>query len=279
MALPETASLLTELNGKSGENLEYDNLYLGLEELAVPVEAQEIGDTVGEGRDADFRTLAKNCLKLWERTRDLRVAAYYTVAACCNEGLEGLHQGLEMVAYLIDNLWDEFYPQLDPDDDNDPTERINILNMLSPQAGAYGDPVGFINHLRAQRLVPELPYTLRDVMIAQGMLESRDEPVDMALVQGQIRQVPPASLAARQKLIATLQTQVADIVAHMNERLGSSGYLNCDTLLSELKHFAKFFSRVFPMSFVRGTACLSDMDFDVGEFVFINVTFHIIICP
>ncbi|MBR4126178.1 MAG: type VI secretion system ImpA family N-terminal domain-containing protein, partial [Alphaproteobacteria bacterium] len=70
-----TASeLKTAIDGAdaSGENCEYDALYTDLDDLAVSDEDL--------GKEADFRQLEKNCLELWKKTRDLRVAAYLCIA-------------------------------------------------------------------------------------------------------------------------------------------------------------------------------------------------------
>ena len=106
MELPETEKLLTELpDNRVGEDCEYDNAYMQMDELAVPVDASEMGDSIVEGRDADFKTLFENASSLWGRTRDLRVATYYTIAAFCNNGLTGFKQGLQMIDYLVSRNW------------------------------------------------------------------------------------------------------------------------------------------------------------------------------
>ena len=72
MSLPDSAEMLAPLPGDpAGEDCEYDSLYMGLESLATPVEAQEMGDSVIEGRDPDYRKLQKDCEKLWTRTREI----------------------------------------------------------------------------------------------------------------------------------------------------------------------------------------------------------------
>jgi type VI secretion system protein ImpA len=55
---------------------------------------------------------------------------YYLRAIIALEGFSGLAQGLTILQTLVSQRWDSIHPQLDPDDDNDPTERINILLSL-----------------------------------------------------------------------------------------------------------------------------------------------------
>ena len=73
----------------AGENPEYDQLYLDLETLAIADE--------DAGKEPDYRQLEKNCLELWKKTRDLRVAAYLCVAETELNGFEGLNEGLDVV--------------------------------------------------------------------------------------------------------------------------------------------------------------------------------------
>ncbi len=243
MSLPDVASLKTLLDdNKVGEDCEYDNLYLQLEELASPVAEQEIGDAVTEGRDADFKTLVANCTELWKKTRDLRVAAYLTVGYGCTEGFSGLKLGLSLIDFLVDELWEECYPRLDPEDDNDPTERINILNMLSPQSGSYNDPVQFINHLRKLKFLGNLPYTVKDVLVSQGMLESNEEGVDLAILQGQLRSTPSELFAEKIGQLDEIQELLNHIVETMNAKMGDGGMVSFESLSTELKHIRKLYS-------------------------------------
>ena len=136
----EIDELLAQLGDTDcGENCEYDELYLQLDELALGTPSSQMGDSYIDGKEPDYRTLYKNCVELFKKTHDLRVASFFTLVLLHSEGLEGLKKGLKIINYLVSTKFDNFYPQLDPDDDNDPTERINILSMLSPENGAYSD--------------------------------------------------------------------------------------------------------------------------------------------
>ncbi|MHC4087924.1 MAG: type VI secretion system ImpA family N-terminal domain-containing protein [Planctomycetota bacterium] len=63
------------------------------------------------------------------------------------EGLAGLCDGLAVLRGLLERFWDNLYPQLDPDDNNDPLERINILQSLSPATVSAQDPMKFKQRL------------------------------------------------------------------------------------------------------------------------------------
>lgn len=241
MALADLSSMLTELpNDKAGENCEYEPLYMELETLAIPVAQQEMGDSVVEGRDADFRRLQKSCEELWHKTRDLRVAAYFTIANFCNNGLKGLEQGVELIDYLIVNMWDEVWPRLDPDDDNDPTERINSLSMISPRTGAFSDPIEFMNHVRSVKLVDSLPYSLRDYLNLLGILDA-GELEDPVMMQAQLRNIPYDELQQNKEVTEHILKLLEHISSLFNEKVGQSGYISFDALQNELNYLKKFY--------------------------------------
>jgi len=228
--------MLAPLPGDScGENCEYDDLYLALDTLAQGTPASEMGDSIIDGKDPDYRTLYKNCMTLWKKTRDLRVASFLTLSSLCIGGIEGLLGGLKVIDYLVTDLYDSFYPQLDPDDDNDPTERINILSMISPEDGAYADGYSFVVKFREIKLVPELPYTYRDYLVGTGFITAKEgNEVDINIINAQLSSIPVSSLESRKALVDEILALVKSITEKFNEKTGDTGYLTMTTLEHEL---------------------------------------------
>ncbi len=170
------------------------------------------------------------------------MASYLCVAAVRLDGLEGLLNGLSIIQYLIDEMWEDFYPRLDPDDDNDPLERLNILAMLSPEPGAFDDPVMFLSKLRQVRLMPELPYTLRDVMIANGELES-DQSVDPKLIAAEMMGLSIEKIRARAELVKAIDGKIEAVCTSINGKTGGRYLLNMSSLQKELKRFSAFYTK------------------------------------
>ena len=249
------ADLMKTIDGadSAGENPEYDQLYLDLESLAIADE--------DAGKEPDYRQLEKNCLTLWKKTRDLRVAAYLCVAETELNGFEGFAEGVEVIRWLIGEMWNDFYPRLDPDDDNDPLERLNIMAMLSPQPGAFNDPIMFLSKLRMVRLMPELPYTMRDVMISNGELES-EKPVDGKLIVAEMMSLPVEKIQARAALIQKIEENIEGICASMGEKMEGGYSLNMSALQKELKRCSTFYAK-FTESF--GEAAPAEAAESAGE--------------
>ncbi|WP_406546521.1 type VI secretion system protein TssA [Succinimonas sp.] len=243
MELPETASLLEPLpDNDVGENLEYDPAYMKMEELALSVPPAEMGDSVSAGREPNYRDLIKNTIALWGKTRDLRVAVYHTVAAFCVNGLAGMKQGLQMIDYLCKNLWDKCYPELDPDDDNDPTERLNIFSILSPKPGSYNDPIDFVGQFRKHRICSALPYTLRDALLAQGIIHASDDSasVDSAQMAAAFAALPRNVIADQYQLLSEVRELMTRIRNTVNDKIGSAASLNFEVLEKETAYLDKF---------------------------------------
>ncbi|MCD9032419.1 type VI secretion system protein TssA [Luteimonas sp. Y-2-2-4F] len=154
----------------AGPDLEYDADFLALERAAAPREERVFGDSVAAAEEPDWDKVELSALALFERTRDLRVAVNLCTAWLRLRGLPGWCDGLALVRALLEALWTPVHPQLDAEDDDDPTARVNALMPLA-------DPRGALGYLRTAPFVqsPRLgPYSLRDLRIAAGTLKPAD---------------------------------------------------------------------------------------------------------
>ena len=154
---------LSESN-PSGPNLEYDPDFTALDRAQQGKPEQVIGDSVKPAEEPDWRDVQERAEALLGRTRDLRVAVALTTALLRIEGLEGFAAGLCVIKGLLEGQWDTVHPQLDADDNNDPTLRINSLLSLA-------SPDGALRALRDGPLVQSKAvgrFSLRDIRIASG---------------------------------------------------------------------------------------------------------------
>ncbi|QQS55622.1 MAG: type VI secretion system protein TssA [Candidatus Competibacteraceae bacterium] len=168
MSVIEIETLLSDIAADTpcGEDLEYDPLFAEMEKLAQETPERQYGDTIIPAEPPDWRGVKKAALTLLERTRDLRVAVYLARALLQSDGFPGFAEGLALVEGLIERYWDGVYPLLDPDDDNDPTLRINTIVALCDSETTLRD-------LRETPLVSSRTlgrFSLRDVQVATGAL-------------------------------------------------------------------------------------------------------------
>jgi type VI secretion system protein ImpA len=168
MAAIDVATLLQESSPDvpCGEDLEYDPAFQEMERASQGKPEQQVGDSIIPAEDPDWRDLKALSLEVLGRSKDLRAAVHLTRALAHTDGFPGLAEGLQLIRGLHEQHWDAFHPQLDPDDDNDPTMRINALMALC-------DAAGMIASLRAAPLVESRVlgrFGLNDIMIASGEL-------------------------------------------------------------------------------------------------------------
>jgi type VI secretion system protein ImpA len=175
----ELDALLEEISPDApcGEDISYDADFLDLEQLVKGTAESQVGDHIHQREEPDWKEVRRQSLKLLERSRDIRLVLYLTVSMLCLKGLSGFCDGLALLRGLVERYWDHFFPQLDPEDDKDPLERMNIIGALSPPPSVMSDQdqMKFLTRLMSVPLCrPEdarLPHpSLRDILAASGEL-------------------------------------------------------------------------------------------------------------
>lgn len=166
-------SFLAELSEDApcGDDLEYDPAFTALETLVLGKPEQQIGDSINVAEPPNWSAVQKDALDLSNRTHDLRVAQILSEASMHVDGLQGLHNSFRLFTGFLGKFWEPVHPQLDPDDDNDPTQRINILNSLCD----------FERMIRPLHLIPLVQsrgfgqYGLRDIQVANGRIPAPED--------------------------------------------------------------------------------------------------------
>ncbi len=166
-------SFLTEIDPESpcGEDLMYDPAYLEVERILQGTPEQQVGDTVVQAEEADWSEVRKQAAALLERSRDLRLVVYLIQALTRTEGIPGVRDGLALLRGMLERYWDQAHPQLDPDDDYDPTERMNVLSAFAAPGEMQDTPISFDLLLTATLCdspVFHRSYSLRDIRVAKG---------------------------------------------------------------------------------------------------------------
>lgn len=122
-----------------GPNLEYDPVFLQLEQALQGKPEIQYGDTLTPAVPPDWKVITALCADLLARSYDLRVAVPHTRALLHVDGIGGFARGLGFLCLLLEECWDSVHPQLDPEDDNDPTERVNTLATLVAPSAVLSD--------------------------------------------------------------------------------------------------------------------------------------------
>ena len=160
-----------------GEDLSDDASLQELETLARGKEETQFS----AAEPPDWKQLRSRSLELFGRSKDLRIAMTLAVTAVELDGLPGFRESLMLVKGLLETYWTTVYPQLDPADDNDPLQRVNIVASLATPTGTFGDPFRILERLRAIPLCNSVQmghYSLTEILRAEsGVATESDKPV------------------------------------------------------------------------------------------------------
>jgi len=175
-------SLLKPLSPEApcGENLRWDRRFLEVERLPEGKEETQFSAAI----EPDWREVRDGCVELLARGKHLRVAVLLMVAAIRQEGYPGLRDGLKLIQGLLEQYWDSVYPQLDAEDNNDPTERINALAPLATPLATFGDKLKLLDKVQESPLCESRQlgkFSLKDIALAAGTLEPLPTDADKPL--------------------------------------------------------------------------------------------------
>jgi type VI secretion system protein ImpA len=119
-----------------GPDLSNDGAFDQIETILKGKPEVEIGTVQRPAEPPDWRELMEASAEFLGKSKHIRVA----VILCCSQlktsGLPGFRDGLELIRGFLEQYWAALYPQLDPQDGNDPTQRLNILGALTRQRGS-----------------------------------------------------------------------------------------------------------------------------------------------
>lgn len=245
----------------SGPNLEYDADFAKLERAAQGKPEQQMGATVVAAEDPDWKVVSRDSQALLARTKDLRVATHLTKALLRTGGLEGFSEGLYVLRGLVEGFWDTVHPMLDPDDNNDPTMRVNALAALcdAPTVMAVR-----VTPLVVSRTLGK--YSLRDIAVATGEMPqvNKDEPLTMTTIDGALDSIELAVLTATATAAKNATENVAAIESLVTDKVGGSQAVNLSKVSTLLETAVKYLDAAVARRQPAGGAESSAEDATVG---------------
>lgn len=216
-----------------GDDLEYDAAFTALETAALGRPEQQIGDLVKEAEPPDWSAVEKEAIALLGRTRDLRIVKILAEASLHREGLPGLHDVLRLFSGLLDQFWDSVHPQLDPDDHNDPTLRINILNGLCD----FDRMIRPLNRIPIVESRAVGAFGLRDIQIASRRLPIPEggEVANLGEIEAAFRDSELEALQTTFGAVKGCEEELREIEHAFTSRLGAQDSPNFSALQAVLK--------------------------------------------
>lgn len=161
MVLIDPSSLLADVaaDAPCGSNLEYDPAFIAVERAVRAAPQERLVGPNAVVEEPKWATIVEQAAELLGRSKDLRIAGVLTKALLRSQGLAGLRVGVETLRGLVEKHWDRIFPLLDPENDNDPTERINALRELTDRR----EVVAVLRMLPLAEALPIGRVSLRDI--------------------------------------------------------------------------------------------------------------------
>jgi type VI secretion system protein ImpA len=202
----------------AGPNLEFDSAFAELEREAQGKPEQQYGTTIVAAEDPDWKVVVASAWTLLERTYDLRIMALLAVGRLQREGVQGYAETLGLIRQVLEQRWVQVHPQLDPEDDNDPTLRGNaLLGIAHP-----GRVLRFLRLMPLARSVRAGTVCWRDIAVAHGTIEAEEGTVKMAdsVITAAFRESDPAAITALQAALAAAIDHAVAIPAIFDQEAG-----------------------------------------------------------
>ncbi len=223
----------------AGEDIEYDADFAEMDKASVGTPEQEFGSTKIEGEPADWTKVRKLALGLLKRSKDIRVGSYFAEAELHGRGLVGFRDALTILAHIVTEYWEAHYPLLDPDDDNDPTIRLNALARLTSVGG-------LIRQLRQTPIVRSRSAGVlcwNDCAIARGEIptpEGMENPPNQARVDAVVKSCDPEELKEWAASVTESLELLSKIDDGFSTQVGSLNSPEFDPLRKELESISRF---------------------------------------
>ena len=230
-------ALLTEVSPDApcGPDLEYDPEFMALEQAAQGKPEQQFGETIVPAVDPNWADVRMRAEALFGRTKDLRVAVLLVRAWLRSAEFPGLCDGLTLLHQMLERYWDQVYPRIEAEYDNDPTMRLNVLNALL-------DANGFLRDLRTIHVVPagaKGRVMVRDVLLALGKLPAGSEPPpSVGQIQAVVRDTATDNAAVIEAARRSAQVS-REMQALLSEQLGTEQSLDLRPLIDVLDAVVK----------------------------------------
>jgi len=230
-----------------GDDLSYDPAFQELEVLMRGKPETQFSPA----EDPDWKQLQDRCLELWPRSKDLRLAAALSLASLKMSGVPAFRDSLALVKGLLEQYWDGVYPLLDASDNNDPTQRVNIIAGLAMPVGTYGDPMRILDRLREAPLTNSTQmgrFSLGDILRSEKGESAPDGKAapSPAQIDAAFKDSKPGDLEALNKAVGESLELVKAIDAFLTTTLGADKAPDLEALPRELKEMQKKLAPYLP---------------------------------
>ncbi len=230
----------------AGENLENEPAFGALERAARGKPEQQAGSAIIPAEEPDWKDVDAQATALLEQTHDLRILQLLAVARLNLRGLPGFAEVLAAIREQLQSHWTDVHPQLDPEDDNDPTLRANALFSLADSG-------------RVLRVLRDLPLVAsaragkiswRDIGISTGAIEPPDDrdKLTEATIRGAFTDADADRIAELREALTAAIADTTAIPAAFDEQAGYGTGPDLSELTKILREMSRYIERYAPQA-------------------------------
>ena len=222
-----------------GPDLSDDPSFDELANIAKGKPEVEMGEVKKPAEPPDWRELRDKSAAFLGRSKHLRIAMMYCCSLLKTDGLGGLCEGLQFIRGLLEQYWADLYPRLDPEDKNDPTQRLNILGALTAPGGPFSGWLTIIDNLYASEIAQPTglpPVTFRQLLDAKAKVAGTPDAAKLATA---IRESGSDSIAAKSKALNESLETVKGLDRFLTTTLGVGNTISFDVLEQTFQELAK----------------------------------------
>ena len=95
----------------------------------------DVGSVKKPAEPPDWREVRGKSGEYLAQSKHLGVAMMFCGGLLQTSGLAGFRDGLQLIRGLVEQYWPTIYPPLDVEENNDPTQRLNLLGALNSPRG------------------------------------------------------------------------------------------------------------------------------------------------
>ncbi len=222
-----------------GPDLSNDPAFDELATIAKGKAEVEMGTVTAPAEPPDWRELRTKSAAFLGRSKHLQVAMMQCVSLLRTDGLAGFRDGIQFIRGLLEQQWAALHPQLDPDDQNDPTQRLNILSALNAVGGPFGGWVTIVDNLYAADICQTKgmpPLTFRQLLDAKAKVAGAP---DYGKLAASVRAADKELLAAKHQALTESLEVVQGIDQFLTTTLGNGGTISFQPLENTLAELLK----------------------------------------
>jgi type VI secretion system protein ImpA len=212
-----------------GDDFTYHPSFQNLESLAVGKPETQFSPA----EEPQWKDVRDAAIEVLGQSKHLTAGVLLTRSLLKTDGMDGLRDGLAVMRGLTERYWPDVYPKLDPEDNNDPTQRLNILSTLSGNKFALDLRKVVLCQSPAMGQI-----TLDQVLSAKEKSAKGESSPELTQIQAAFRDIGPDMAKATLSVVDDAIENAKGIETFLDTTLGAGQGVNFETLnkmLGEMK--------------------------------------------